>query len=232
MPVRSVGNYSERTFCPHCHERIRIEDVRISTPFLCPRCGTLLRVSPLYRILTLLACLATSLFLPYAIGLKAYAALAWIPLFLIALLLTNFAKFTFAPRLQTHTDRDLSARKRERWRRDLVLFISFWVGLTFYLMAYGFGVGWAAYLLGGSQRDIRETTDMWSAPLGWISPAFVVSPDRSFVAVFGIVFANSFFYAAILTATVRLVQIRLRQRITQIDIFGSGSQDDEDDDDL
>ena len=232
MPVHSVGSYSERTFCPRCRERVRIEDVRISALFICPGCGSVLCVSPAYRILTLFFCLATSLLLSYAIGLRAYAAIAWIPLFSVALIVVpNFAKFIFAPRLQVHTETDLIARKEEPWRRNLRLFLTCWIGLTFFILAYGFVLGWVAFLLGGSQRDIREMTDMWSVPLGWLNSVFVVTPNRSFLAVFGIVFANSFFYAAVLTATIRLVQRRLRQRITQIGISGT-SQNDEGVDDL
>jgi hypothetical protein len=61
--------------------------------------------------------------------------------------------------------------------------------------------------------------------LGLLSPSFVVTANKTFVTVLGIVFANSFFYAAALTAILTLVNKRVRQPITQIRLSGSVSGD-------
>lgn len=196
----------------------------------CPKCKSPLVVSTPYRVMIWAVSFAASVLLAYVIGLKAYAGIAWIPLFAVALsLIPNYAKFAVPPRLLLRNSEPVR-RKVEPWRRTLWMFVSLWIGLTFYLLAYGFGWGWLEFLLGGSQGDIREVTDTLSIPLGWFNSAFVVSRNTSFPAAFGIVFANSFFYAAVLTAVTRLVQTRLRQPITQLGLEDAqtGERDEED----
>jgi hypothetical protein len=198
---------------------------------VCPNCQAILTVSRLYRLVGLVLSLATSLVLAYAIGLKAYAAIAWIPLVLLTLFLVpNFLKSLLPPTLQLYIPVDPSKRKVEPWHRNLRLLVGIWFGLTLYLLAYAFFLGWGAFFLGGSQRDIREITDMWSAPLGFLNSAFVITPTKSFIAVLGIMFANCFFWASVLTAVIKIVQSRLRQPITRIGL--SGEQRDNVDDEL
>jgi hypothetical protein len=69
---------------------------------------------------------------------------------------------------------------------------------------------------------------MWSVPLGLINSAFVVRPDKSFVAVIGIVSANCYFYALGLTLVFKFVHQRLRRnRVTKLGISGSTLDDDD-----
>ena len=61
--------------------------------------------------------------------------------------------------------------------------------------------------------------------------AFIVRPDKSFVAVLGIVAANSYFYTLAVTLAFKVVHgILQRSRITELGI--SHRSIDEDDDDL
>jgi hypothetical protein len=218
------------SLCPRCRGTVRTENIRTFTTFACSNCGFSLSVSSIYRLAVVVGSLGLSLFLASAINLRAYAAIAWIPLLLLAfILLTNFGKFALPPRLNgvTHGAAHCAAdaRRTEPWKRILLLFLSFWFNITFVALAYGFTLGWAGFLLGGSEREIQETVDLWSLPLGLLSPSFVVTANKTFVTVLGIVFANSFFYAAALTAILTLVNKRVRQPITQIRLSGSVSGD-------
>jgi hypothetical protein len=89
-------------------------------------------------------------------------------------------------------------------------------------------MGWGAFLLGSSQRDLREIVDLWSLPLGWVNPAFIVRPERNFVAVLGIVAANSYFYTLGIMLTYEVVHGLLqRNRITQLSLSSPPVIDDD-----
>ena len=100
-----IGSYSERTTCPHCGDRIKLEDVRVfvkpNDPYpKCPSCGTSLRVSLAYRrLITLIAC-ALSWLISYFIGIRAYIVVAWVPFWVLAcVLVPNFVKGVVPPEL-------------------------------------------------------------------------------------------------------------------------------------
>jgi len=168
-----------------------------------------------------------SLIIAQFLGLKAYAAILWIPILLVC--------FPFALRVIPVSFLRLTVVEgppvKVRWRRNLTLFLSSWAGMTLYILAYGFIMGWGAFLTGSPDPEVRETVDMWSYPLAWASSAFIVRPDKSFVAVLGIVAANSYFYTLAVTLAFKVVHgILQRGRITELGI--SHRSIDEDDDDL
>ena len=134
-----MGSYSERTTCPHCGDRIKLEDVRIfvkpNEPYpKCLSCGASIRVSSAYRRLIMLITFALGGLIPYLIGLRAYIVLAWIPFWLLSIALaTNFAKVVVPPKLEDAE----AVTRRGVLRRNIELFVSlwlYWVGVLF-LMA-------------------------------------------------------------------------------------------------
>jgi hypothetical protein len=152
-----TGTYSDHTFCPNCRERIRLEHVSIASGFTCEHCGSQLSMSPLYRAVMLIVCFVASLMLSWLFRLQAYAALAWIPLLLISLgLVPNIGKFAVPPALKVQTE------VSSIYRQPLRAFGLAWIGVTLTILAYGFVIGWIASLLGGSPRDIQESTGLWS----------------------------------------------------------------------
>jgi tRNA U34 5-carboxymethylaminomethyl modifying GTPase MnmE/TrmE len=95
-------------------------------------------------------------------------------------------------------------------------------------MTYGYVLGWVAYL-NGSHRDVIESMEMWSMPLGLINPAFTIRPEKDLVEVIGIVTANSYFWALGLMLIFKFVHSRMRRnRVTELAISGSsvGEEDD------
>lgn len=213
--------------CPACTRLVHLVVNRETGLLCCPECGRALHVPAWHFWRVVLLAFAASLFASQAIGLRAYAAVAWVPLFVLALI----AGFRLMPpRLAVRAS---TARKPEEpWRRTARLFLIMWVALTFFLVAYGFVLGWSARLLGGAPRDLSETDvffDFFSVPLGWLNPAFVIRPYTSFVATLGIVFANSFFYAAGLLAVFRIVHAFMRRNcVTQLGISPTATHEDDD----
>jgi hypothetical protein len=221
-------SYSDRTFCPHCGEQLNLNCLNIYGVYKCPVCESLLAVSTLYRVVTWFLTIGASLLLASVFRVKAYAAVAWIPLLLTsAVLVAIFAKASFPPKVRL-VPMDAAGKRTEPWLRNLSLLLMFWFGQTFFLLAYGFIAGWVSYLLGGTQRDIREVCDFFSLPLAWVNSRFEISPTISLPSLLGIVFANSFFYAVTYTALTRIVQSRLRKPFTKLGI--SATQPDDDDD--
>jgi hypothetical protein len=221
-------SYSDRTFCPHCGEQLNLNRLDIYAVSKCPVCESVLAVSRLYRVVTWLLAIGASLLLASLFRVKAYTAVAWIPLLLTSVaLVTTFAKAWFPPKIGL-VPMDAVGKPTEPWLRNLRLLLGFWFGQTFCLLAYGFITGWVSYLLGGTQPDIREVCDFFSLPLAWVNSRFEISPTTSFPALLGIVFANSFFYAVTYTALTRIVQSRLRKPFTKLGISAT-RPDDEDD---
>src|SRR5215471_7380216 len=210
--------------CPNCLNPLKTLPVGTSQ---CPHCAKWIRFPAWPLLLALFVSFGASLIIAQLLGLKAYAAILWIPILLMC--------FPFALRVIPVSFLRLTIVEgppvKVRWRRNLTLFVSFWAGMTFYLLAYGFIMGWGAFLTGSPAGEVRETVDMWSYPLAWANSAFIVRPDKSFVVVLGIVTANSYFYTLAVTLAFKVVHgILQRSRITELGI--SHRSIDEDDDDL
>ena len=221
-------SYSDRTFCPHCGEHLNLNRLNIYGVSKCPVCESVLAVSRLYRVVTWLLIIGASLLLASLFRVKAYTAVTWIPLLLTSVaLVTTFATVWFPPRVGL-VPMDAVEKRTEPWFRNLRLLLGFWLGQTFFLLAYGFIAGWASYLLGGTQGDIREVCDFFSLPLAWVNSRFEISQTISLPALLGIVFADWFFYAVTYTALTRIVQSRLRKPFTKLGISAIRPDDDDD----
>jgi uncharacterized paraquat-inducible protein A len=61
-------SYSERTKCPACNVKVRLEDVRFTPTFSCPACQEEIRVSTLYQRTLRIASWAVALLVAYILG--------------------------------------------------------------------------------------------------------------------------------------------------------------------
>lgn len=213
--------------CPSCQGAWRREDIK-GAGFQCPHCGTWFRHSRLHLLLANALSLIASLLISQFLGLKAYAAPAWIPIFVVCLLVIGRLTALFVSPLKA--DARLGTERGGVVARNLKLFLSFWFGSIVFVLCYGFVLGWIIFLISGSRQEILFSTELWSIPLGFINPAFVVRPEKSFVAVIGIVSANCYFWALGLTLLFKVVhQLLRRNRVTELGISGR-TQDDDDKD--
>jgi hypothetical protein len=224
-PLDSIGSYSERTTCPRCRDRIRLEDVRVfvkpNGPYpKCSTCGTSIRVSIVYRRLIMLIAFTLGWLIPYLIGLRAYVVVAWVPFYLLALLLVpNVAKVTVPPKLE---DAD-SVTHRSVFRRNVELFLSLWFGWAFFIVLNG--------VLSAAVEGKSAFYGYLSAPLGWFEPAFVVRTETTFIGTSEIVLANTFICAICLFPLSIIFQVAFRRsHIVQLGINRSEQDKDEDDD--
>ena len=219
-----IRSYSERTTCPHCGDRINLQDLRIfvrpGDPHQkCPTCGKPIRVSMRYQRSVMLISFALAWLLPYLIGIRAYVTVAWIPFFLLeGLLVPELAKVTVPPKLE---DADLGTQ-RSVLRRNIELFMTLWLG-------------WALFiLLNGVLMGVLEDRGMFfaylSGPLSWLDSAFVVRPDTRHIVMFDIFLANTFVGTFFLFPLSMLFRtIFRRNRVTRLGLDGTAKVEEDDD---
>lgn len=161
------------------------------------------------------------------LGLKAYAAVLWLPILVLCLAFVLPLTASWISPLKVETER--SAKSSNSYKQNLRLFITFWVGFILFAVVYGFSMGWLASLMGGTRQDVELVTGMWSMPLGLINPAFLIKPEKSLAEVLGILTASCYFYALALTFVFKVVHGFLRRnRVTQLGISGTTIDDDDD----
>src|SRR5205085_6661287 len=175
--------------CPKCHEILPREELQ-ARAFQCPGCAAWLRRPRWPDVMALLLSLLISLLIVQSMGIKTHAAILWVPVFLVCrifgvVFILPFSKLKVAD----------GPPSSSPWRRDLVLFLSCWLFLSLYFMAYCYVIAGSVFVFGASSEDIREITDMASVPLGMVNSDFVVRSDKNFAVVFLIIGANSYFYA-------------------------------------
>jgi hypothetical protein len=147
-------------------------------------------------------------------GLKAYHAPLWIPIFFACFLLA------LAPLSAPVFGRlRVNSKATSVIGGNLRTFLIFWFACVVVVLTYGFVMGWVMYLVGGSRRDMVEMTDSWSIPFGWVNSAFIIRPEKSLAAVIGIVTANCYVWALGLTLVYKSVHyLRRRNRVTELGI--------------
>ncbi len=210
-----TGTYSDKTTCPRCGAAIRLADVRIFTkpegPYpKCRQCETPLCVSVVYRRSLMVATLGFACLVPYLIGLGGYVLIAWIPFFVLALLvIPQLVMVVIPPRLE---DAYLP-KHRTVLRRNVEVFTSIWLYFAFFLLASG-GL---ARLIEGKEAF----TEYLSVPLGWFDPVFKVGAKNGSLQTLGIFVTNTLVCAVFafpFVILLRAVILRARRRaFTQLE---------------
>src|SRR5579859_1312481 len=204
--------------CPGCRRPFRRVDIQ-EYSFQCPYCSVPIRISRRLILIASLPAFLVSLLISQLLGLKVYAAPLWIPIWLLCDLFIGPRPVPWLAPLRLDTS---SLNKGGNVvDRNLVLFFTVWFASIAGALFYTFVFGWATFLLGGSRTDIFETLDMWSAPLGLINSAFVIRPNKNFVEAIGIISANCYYYALVITLVLKFVHQRLRRNlVTELGISG------------
>jgi uncharacterized protein (DUF983 family) len=221
---------SRQWTCPACHELLLPQNLK-EQHFQCPYCGVQLGFSSAPFLIGLALASIASVGVVQFMNLKAYAALLWLPVlvlcaFFLAPLIGSFLATSVLSPLKVEPDRTLP--RSTSHLSTLRLFIVLWIVLVLLFIAYGFLLGWVAFLLSGSRQEAARAADMFSFPLGLINRNFIIRPDRSLAEVIGIVTANCYFYALGLTIVFKVVHGFLsRSRVTQLGISGTTLNDDD-----
>ena len=159
---------------------------------------------------------------PYLIGLGAYVFIAWIPFFVLALLvIPQLVMVVIPPRLE---DAYLPKR-RTVLRRNVEVFTSIWLYLAFFLLLNG---GFARLIWGK-----HAFAKYLSVPLGWFDPVFKVGTESGSLQTLGIFVTNTLVCAGIafpFVMLLRAVLLRAHGRaFTRLDINAPDKKDDDDD---
>ena len=214
----SIGTYSERTRCPRCGEKIRLEDIVVlakDPEAKCPACETPVRPSQLYRRTVAAITLVLSCLLPCVIGAGRHFVIAWIPSIVLSLMFVpNMAKAIAQPRLESYLD---SGPPRGTLTRNVRLLLSIWLYCAFGVLIGILGVErlvWST--LGASGREVKELFMLASEPLGEVNGAFRVGPHTSLLTSAGIVFANTLIWSAFLFPISKMIRgLMKRNRVVQ-----------------
>lgn len=94
-------SYSDRTKCPACKMKIRLEDVKFTPTFDCPHCGAVISVSALYQRTLIWGVAIVSLMIPFLFGAKYWlVALLWVPnMSVLSFLWGYMGKYWLPPKL-------------------------------------------------------------------------------------------------------------------------------------
>jgi hypothetical protein len=212
--------------CPACHGSLATVADSRNMPWVCPHCDAKISVSLAGLWLALPTGFVASILVVQLLGLKANAALLWFPILIFCLIAASRAMpVLLPPRLKVVPD---SVRGPGSVKKNLALFIGIWLSLILYLVAYGFFTGLLASLMQASPDDKMIVPIMFSVPLGLVNPAFLITPEKSLAEVLGIMIANSYFYALVLTFILKTVHGFLRRsRTIQLGISGTTVNDDD-----
>ena len=94
-------SYADRTRCPDCHAKIRLQDVKLTPTFSCPHCQAVIGASNAYqRTMTWTGAIA-SLLIPYLLGAKYWLVLLlWVPIMSVLFFLWAYmGKYWLPPTL-------------------------------------------------------------------------------------------------------------------------------------
>jgi DNA-directed RNA polymerase subunit RPC12/RpoP len=211
--------------CPACQGLLAQADLK-TLPVACPYCNARIGVSFIALWLALPVGFVASILVVQLLDLKANAALLWFPILILCLIAAlRVIPVLLPPRLKVVPD---SAKGSDSVKKNLALFIGIWLFLILYLVAYGFVTGLLASIMQASDHDKMVVPTLFSVPLGLVNPAFLITPDKGLADVLGIMTANSYFYALVLTFILKTVHGFLsRSRTIQLGISDKAVNDDD-----
>jgi hypothetical protein len=211
--------------CPACSGLLSRDHLK-NPPFDCPHCAARIGFSSVPLLLGLVFGFIASVIVVQVLGLKAYAALLWLPILLLCIrhVLPLAASMAYPLKVESIA----SAKGSGSYKSTLRLFLSVWFALILTAVAYGFFTGWLAFLLGAPRQEVATATALWSMPLGLVNRSFFIRPDRGLAEVLGIVTANCYFNALGLTVIFKVVHgFMRRSRVTQLGLSGATIEDDD-----
>jgi hypothetical protein len=202
--------------CPQCGERI---DRRQLKEWVCPFCHADIGVARSYQRYVALLTFASTVLLGVATH-KPTSDGTWLLAVILSSIPLWIVFFTVIPPWLSH------GRNQPR-----ITLISSILSVAVSVFVVEFLVFGAAHvLLGASQQELREHLEMLSLPLAWISSNFLITPDKSFLHVCGVILGNSFFLGPPVFACYQSVRwVFRRSRPTRLSISDNASTNDEED---
>jgi hypothetical protein len=214
--------------CPECSRPLYIQR-RGLTPalslllvsafnirFHCPFCQSRIGLSPNYQRWTLLLVVLLTTVIGWGFRSPSSSGAWLLFMMLTALFLRATMLGVFAPPLSVAPKGEGIPFALCYLTLGLVIFVEQFV-------LFGWGI-----VAMGSQQDLYDHFQMLSAPLMWINPNFLITPDRTFLDVCGILLANSYFAAFFLWLCGNGVRaVFRRNRVTRMSITDAPSDSDD-----
>ena len=88
-------------------------------------------------------------------------------------------------------------------------FVYEWVAIAVAAFAYRAALEGIGFGLGSTPREVGDVQNIFSLPLGFINPYFVIEPTTPPAHAFGAIFLNAFFWTIPVFAAWRFVRFRL-----------------------
>jgi hypothetical protein len=199
-------------------------DIR-QVPFDCPHCGARIGLSAAPLFAALIVGFGVSVWVVQLLGLRAYAALLWLPILVVCV---RYSLPLVGPMFFRLIVQNAPSGTSDSYKSTLRLFLVWWFVLILFAVVYGTFIGAVPFLLGAPTQEAVEATDIFSLPLGLLNPKFMIRPDKSLAEVIGIITANSYFWALGLTMIFKVVHGFIRRsRVTQLGISSTTMNDDD-----
>jgi hypothetical protein len=205
--------------CPNCRRPLHIQRRGISPAvtlllvsafnirFHCPFCEARIALSSNYLRWTLLLVVLLTTLVASVFRTPSSGGAWLLGMMFIALLLRAGMLGVFPPPLSLAP------------KGDGIPFAACYLGLALIIFVEQFiFFGWGIVAM-GSRQDLYDHFQMLSVPLAWINPNFLITPEKSFLDVCGIILANSYFGAFFLWLCGNGVRaVFRRNRVTRMSI--------------
>jgi hypothetical protein len=214
--------------CPNCKRPLHIQRrgmpptvslllvSAFNVRFHCPFCETRIGLSPNYQRWTLLMVVLLTTAIGWAFRTPSSSG-AW-------LLGMMFIALT----LRIVTLAALPAPLSVAPNHEGIPFAGCYLALALIIFIEQFILfGWGIVAM-GSRQDLYDHFQMLSVPLAWINPNFLITPQRGFLDVCGILLANSYFGAFAMWSCANTVRaVFRRNRVTRMSITDAPSDSDD-----
>lgn len=211
MPAAPVQT---RSVCPKCGKDLRLRSVR--EPF-CVACNEPVRISWAYRRQVAYMALVIDALIALATYHQTSSGPWIIGLVLFWLLITFVLRII------------LPATYETGYPQPQITFVSAFLGMFITLFLVEFLAFLTLYVaLGAKPAEVQEHLWIMSEPLVFFDQQFLITPEKTFLDVCGILLGNSFLIGIPFFVSVKIVQFFLRRnRALQIGIEGSFDKTDD-----
>jgi hypothetical protein len=212
-PVRAFSGIRRSDVCPNCDSPLFAGN---QPSLLCMACNKPVRISWAYRRrISFGALLIVTL-----IGFVTHSRSSAGPWLVGLVLCWPLAMFLLSAIVPPTYERGYSQPQVTFATTFLAVFLSMFT--VEFILLFAFKV------LGAESSEIREHLVELSIPAVWFSQQFLITPEKDFVDVCGVMLANSFLFALPVFVCAKIVPYLLRRnRVTLISINTSGNQDDD-----
>jgi hypothetical protein len=203
--------------CPECGKPINPAHLKNG---VCPHCSTNIRIAASYLLITDFL-IFNLIFLVAALNYRSTVGGVWLLKICLLVVPLSVLRLWF---VQPWLAKGSAEAQKFRLTFIGAYFTAIMLGVGYALAC----AGWLHVILRARPDELTNHLHLISEPVVNINPNFLITRERSFAEVLGILLANSWFYAIIIFGCYSLAQPFLRRgRVTQIGISSNVIDDDD-----